>query len=113
DLYRAFFAPLKEWLARAGGVMAAELSLRYRSWRIDRGLQTYDDQVESALAVLGDQVMLERIRAEGWRVILDEAQDTDAKQFSVLVEIARPPGAEPGTWPVGPGPAPVPGHFCM
>jgi ATP-dependent exoDNAse (exonuclease V) beta subunit len=112
-LYRAFFAPLKEWLAQAGGVMAAELSVRYRSWRTDRGLQTYADQVESALAVLGDREMLERIRAEGWRIILDEAQDTDASQFSVLVEIARPPGAEPGTWPVGSGPAPRPGHFCM
>jgi ATP-dependent exoDNAse (exonuclease V) beta subunit len=113
DLFRAFFAPLKEWLAQAGGVMAAELSLRYRSWRTDRGLQTYDDQVESALAILGDREMLDRIRAEGWRVILDEAQDTDASQFSVLVEIARPPGAEQGTWPVGSGPAPRPGHFCM
>jgi ATP-dependent helicase/nuclease subunit A len=113
DLYRAFFAPLKDWLALAGGVMAAELSLRYRSWRTDRGLQTYDDQVESALSILGDRQMLDRIRAEGWRVILDEAQDTDASQFSVLVEIARPPGAEEGTWPVGSGPAPRPGHFCM
>ncbi len=113
DLYRAFFAPLKEWLAQAGGVMAAELSLRYRAWRVDRGIQTYDDQVESALSVLDDREMLESIRAEGWRIILDEAQDTDAKQFSVLVEIARPPGAERGTWPVGSGPGPRPGHFCM
>jgi ATP-dependent exoDNAse (exonuclease V) beta subunit len=113
EIYRALFAPLKEWLAQAGGAMAAELSLRYRSWRTGRGIQTYDDQVESAHSVLGDRLMLERIRAEGWRIILDEAQDTDAKQFSVLVEIARPPGAEPGTWPVGAGPAPVAGHFCM
>jgi ATP-dependent helicase/nuclease subunit A len=113
DLYRAFFAPLKEWLAQAGSVMAAELSLRYRAWRVDRGIQTYDDQVEGALSVLGDAEMLESIRRQGWRIILDEAQDTDAKQFSVLVEIARPPGAEPGTWPVGAGPPPLPGHFCM
>jgi ATP-dependent exoDNAse (exonuclease V) beta subunit len=113
ELYRAFFAPLKEWLAQAGGVMAAELSLRYRAWRVERGIQTYDDQVESALSVLEDKDMLESIRAEGWRIILDEAQDTDAKQFSVLVEIARPPGAKPGTWPVGSGPPPRPGHFCM
>ena len=113
DLYRRFFAPLKDWLAETGGVLAAELSLRYRSWRLERGIQTYSDQIETALAVLGDASMLERIRTEEWRVILDEAQDTDPKQFSVLVEIARPPGAQLHTWPAGGGAAPRPGHFCM
>ena len=113
DLYRRFFAPLKQWLAAAGGVMAAELSLRYRAWRADRGVQTYADQVETALAVLADASLLEKIRAEGWRVILDEAQDTDREQFDVLTEIARPPGAARGTWPDGGGPPPRPGHLCM
>lgn len=113
DLYRRFFAPLKAWLAEAGGVLAAELSLRYRSWRFERGIQTYADQIETAVALLDDTEMLERIRAEGWRVVLDEAQDTDKSQFAVLVEIARPPGAPLGTWPGGGGIGPRPGHFCM
>ncbi|HEY4988397.1 MAG TPA: UvrD-helicase domain-containing protein, partial [Opitutaceae bacterium] len=112
ELYRRLFTPLKGWLAQAGGVLAAELSLRYRSWRAERGIQTYADQLETALAVLADAGMLEQIRAEGWRVILDEAQDTDPKQFEVLVEIARPPGEPRGTWPGG-GAGPRPGHFCM
>src|ERR1700722_18527448 len=56
--------------------------------------------------------MLEAIRREGWRVILDEAQDTDPKQFAVLVEITRPPGAAYAAWP-GRGDGPRPGHFCM
>jgi ATP-dependent helicase/nuclease subunit A len=112
DLYRRFFAPLKQWLADAGGVLAAELSLRYGAWREERGFQTHADQVDTARAVLNDPRMLDSIRAEGWRVILDEAQDTDEKQFSVLVEIVRPPGAVPGTWP-GAGAGPRPGHFCM
>jgi ATP-dependent exoDNAse (exonuclease V) beta subunit len=113
DLYRRLFAPLKGWLAEAGGVLAAELSLRFRSWRLDHGVQNYADQIETALEVLADQPMLERVRAEGWRVLLDEAQDTDPKQFAVLVEITRPPGAPLGTWPAGAGPEPAPGHFCM
>lgn len=112
ELYRRFFAPLKQWLADAGGALAAELSLRYAAWRTEHGLQTHADQVETALAVLDETRMLERIRSEGWRVILDEAQDTDEKQFGVLVEIVRPPGAQPGTWP-GAGEGPRPGHFCM
>jgi ATP-dependent helicase/nuclease subunit A len=111
--YVQFFAPLKEWLGRAGGVLAAELSLRYRSWRLERGIQTYSDQLETALAVVDDAPMLEKIRAEGWRVILDEAQDTDPKQFEVLVEIARPPGARRATWPNEGGAGPRAGHFCL
>ena len=113
DLFRRLLAPLKDWLAEAGGVLAAELSQRYRAWRLDRGIQTYADQIETALSILDDAQMLERIRAEGWRVVLDEAQDTDPKQFAVLVEISRPPGAAQGTWPDGGGVAPRPGHFCM
>jgi ATP-dependent exoDNAse (exonuclease V) beta subunit len=113
DLYRRLLAPLKAWLAAAGGVLAAELALRYRDWRGDRGIQTYADQIETAVEILGDAELLEKVRAEGWRVILDEAQDTDPKQFSVLVEVARPPGAVIGTWPGGGGKGPRPGHFCM
>jgi len=112
-LYARLFAPLKSWLAGAGAVLAAELALRYRAWRLDRGVQTYADQVDAALAVLHDGAILERIRAEGWRVILDEAQDTDRQQFDVLVEITRPEGAPLATWPEGSGPGPRPGSFCM
>lgn len=112
-LYADFFAPVKAWLADAGAALAGELALRFRAWRFDRGVQTYADQVEAALAVLHDAATLERIRAEGWRVVLDEAQDTDPQQFAVLVEIARPPGAPLGSWPAGKGAGPRPGHFCM
>lgn len=113
ELVARWMGPLKRWLGDAAAALAAELALRYRTFRIDRGVQTYADQVEAALAVLRDRDTLERIRAEGWRIILDEAQDTDAQQFAVLVEIARPPGAELYSWPVGGGPGPRPGHFCM
>ena len=112
ELYVRFFAPLKGWLAEAGAVLAAELALRYRAWRFERGVQTYADQVEAALAVLQDAAILEKIRAEEWRVVLDEAQDTDPQQFAVLVEITRPPAAPLGAWP-GRGPGPRAGHFCM
>ena len=111
---RAWMAPLKRWLADAAAVLAAELAGRYREWRFDRGVQTYADQVDAALAVLHDDVLLDKIRDEGWRIVLDEAQDTDPQQFAVLVELARPRGARRGTWPVLPGAVPPrPGHFCM
>jgi ATP-dependent helicase/nuclease subunit A len=112
---RAWMAPLKNWLADAAAALAAELAERYRVWRFDRGVQTYADQIDAAMAVLRDDALLDRIRAEGWRVILDEAQDTDPQQFAVLVEIARPTGARRGEWPASTPavPGPRPGHFCM
>lgn len=115
-LAQAWMAPLKRWLADAAAVLAAELAGRYRAWRFERGVQTYADQIDAALAVLRDNALLDRIRREGWRIVLDEAQDTDPQQFAVLVEIARPPGAERGAWPgatAGTAAGPRPGHFCL
>ena len=62
-LYARLFAPLKSWLAGAGAVLAAELALRYRAWRLDRGVQTYADQIDAAMTVLQDAATLEKIRA--------------------------------------------------
>jgi ATP-dependent exoDNAse (exonuclease V) beta subunit len=113
ELAEAWMAPLKSWLADAAAVLAAELAGRYREFRFERGVQTYADQIDAVMTVLQDADTLDRIRADGWRVILDEAQDTDSQQFAVLVEITRPTGARVGTWPDGGGVAPRTGHFCM
>ncbi len=113
ELATAWMAPLKLWLADAGATLAAELATRYRAFRFERGVQTYADQVEAALRVLRQPAVLDAIRGEGWRVVLDEAQDTDAHQFAVLAEITRPVGAPLATWPTGGGEPPRPGHFCL
>lgn len=113
ELAEAWMAPLKRWLAAAAAALAGELAGRYRAWRFERGVQTYADQIDAAMAVLRDPPTLDRIRAEGWRVILDEAQDTDPQQFAVLAEVARAPGEPRGAWPSGGGAGPRPGHFCM
>jgi len=113
ELAQSWMAPLKNWLADTAAALTAELAERYRAYRAERGVQTYADQIDAAMAVLQNATTLDRIRADGWRVILDEAQDTDSQQFAVLVEIARPPGAEPATWPEGGGAPPRDGHFCL
>ena len=113
DLAAAWMKPLKTWLADEASVLAAELAGRYREYRFERGVQTYADQIDAAMTVLQNAETLDRIRADGWRVILDEAQDTDSQQFAVLVEIARSVGAMRGTWPTGGGAPPRVGHFCM
>src|SRR5215469_7755972 len=55
-----------------------------------------------------------RIRSNNYRVILDEAQDTDPQQFFVLLEVSRSTEAT-GAWMEDPAglAGPRPGHFCM
>lgn len=106
------FTPLRTWVAEAALCVAAEVQRDFRDFRVERGLVTYSDQVALADELLQHPTAARRLREENFRVILDEAQDTDPAQFSVLTEITRPPDAT-GRWlktEIGP---PQPGHFCM
>ena len=105
------FAPLRKWVTDSAMCVAAEVQRDYRDFRLTRGVVTYADQV-----ALADELMQhpagQRVREENFRVILDEAQDTDPAQFSVLTEIARPPETT-GRWLETETDPPRPGHFCM
>jgi len=106
------FTPLRTWVAEAALCVAAEVQRDFRDFRIERGLVTYPDQVALADELLQHPTASRRLREENFRVILDEAQDTDPAQFSVLTEITRPPDAT-GRWLETETAPPQPGHFCM
>ncbi|MFL6514541.1 MAG: UvrD-helicase domain-containing protein [Chthoniobacterales bacterium] len=106
------FQPLRAWVAQAALCIAAEVQRDFRDFRVERGLVTYPDQVALADELLQHPVAARRIREENFRVILDEAQDTDPAQFSVLTEITRPVDAT-GRWLIDEADPPRPGHFCM
>ena len=106
------FAPLRKWIDQASLCVAAEVQHDYRSFRIERGLLTYDDQVALALELIRHPKVGREIREKSFRVILDEAQDTDPRQFSLLLELSRPPDAD-GDWLENKTDPPRPGHFCM
>ena len=145
DFLRAWtdaFAPLRKWVTDSAICVAAEVQRDYRDFRLMRGVLTYADQIALADELMQHPIAGRRVREENFRVILDEAQDTDPAQFSVLTEIARPPEAT-GRWlenvvagvgdpgdadsvppeydPISAGPGsatpattpPRPGHFCM
>jgi ATP-dependent exoDNAse (exonuclease V) beta subunit len=112
EVWRAAIAPLRTWVADAALCVAAEVQRDFRNFRVERGLVTYPDQVALADELLQHPTAAQRVREEGFRVILDEAQDTDPAQFSVLTEITRPPGAA-GRWLETKDAPPRPGHFCM
>ena len=112
QLWQEKFAPLRKWICAAATCVAAEVQRDYLNFRLDHGLVTYDDQIALAEELLQHPVAAQRIREESFRVILDEAQDTEPLQFSVLLEVTRPPEAK-GLWLQDRHLGPRPGHFCM
>lgn len=112
QLWRQSLAPLRRWVADAALCVAAEVQREYRDFRLERGVVTYADQIALADELLQHPSAARRVREQNFRVILDEAQDTDPAQFSVLLEITRPPEAA-GRWLEARSDPPRPGHFCM
>jgi ATP-dependent exoDNAse (exonuclease V) beta subunit len=112
EVWQKAFSPLRKWICNLAACVAAEIQHDYREFRLERGLVTYDDQVALAKELLHHPIAGPRVREEGFRVILDEAQDTAPSQFDVLLEASRPPEAA-GIWPSEASHLPRAGHFCM
>lgn len=110
--WREAFAPLREWVNACALCVAAEVKRDYREFRMERAALTYADQIELAAELLRRPEVAARIRERGYRVILDEAQDTDPQQFFVLLEITREAEAA-GFWNKESEDQPLPGRFCM
>ncbi len=108
----AALGPVRDWVRRCSLKVAAEIADAYRVFRLTKGAINYDDQIALASALLRHPEAAHRIREKNYRVILDEAQDTDPTQFDLLLEIARPPAAT-GAWLETENAPPRPGHFCM
>ena len=108
------FRPLRDWVNACALCVAAEVQRDYREFRLERGLVRYADQVALAGELMRLPDVAPRVRDKNYRVILDEAQDTDPQQFFVLLEVARPPEAS-GAWmdELSGSVRPRPGHFCM
>jgi ATP-dependent exoDNAse (exonuclease V) beta subunit len=112
EIWRTTFAPFREWLCSCALRVAAQTAHQYREFRIRRGLLTYDDQVALASELLRLPSAARQIREREYRVILDEAQDTDVGQFHVLLECARPREAD-SDWQKSRAHPPAPGRFSM
>ena len=112
ELWAETFAPLRRWVNQTAICVAAEVQRDYRNFRLERGVVTYADQIALADELLQHPEAARRLRQLDPIVILDEAQDTDPAQFSVLLEITRPPEAT-GRWLQTRVDPPRPGRFCM
>ena len=111
-LWGAALGPVRAWMRRGALRIAAEIGGAYRDFRLAKGAVGYDDQIALASALLRQPEAARRIREKNYRVILDEAQDTDPAQFDTLLEITLPPDAN-GAWSDAESAPPRAGHFCM
>ncbi|MGI9087739.1 MAG: UvrD-helicase domain-containing protein [Chthoniobacterales bacterium] len=112
EIWERAFIPLRRWVNQTAICVAAEVQHDYRNFRLERGVVTYADQIALADELLQHPEAARRLRQLDHLVILDEAQDTDPAQFSVLLEITRPPDAT-GRWLEMRTDPPRPGRFCM
>lgn len=112
EAWQEVFSPLRAWRAEATRSIAAAVARNYARYRRRTGQFTFDDLIHFAEHLLDQPEACEMLRRRRWRVILDEAQDTDPSQFVVLTELTREPGAA-GRWLDGAEGGPLPGHFSM
>lgn len=113
EAWPAAFQPLRVWKSAITRYLAAQVAADFARFRRRSGELGFDDIIGLARRLLETPESRDLLRARNWRVILDEAQDTDPSQFVVLTEVARPVGA-PGVWlEDGESVGPRPGHFSM
>lgn len=87
-VWEAAFAPLHAWVRAAGLAYGRRIANAYADFRLTEAVMTYDDQVRLALEVLKDPRARAEIASDRISVLLDEAQDTDPRQFDVLLHVA-------------------------
>lgn len=112
ELCEIELAPARKWLRTATAAVAGGLYQDFRLWRVANGQLSYDDQVSLAAELFKHPEAARAIRECGYSVILDEAQDTDPAQFTLLMESARAVDAG-GAWDADGATPPEPGRFCM
>ena len=88
EIWRETFLPLHEWLRQAALTFGRRVANAYEAFRLSEAVMTYDDQVRLALRVLKLPAVQSELAAERISVLLDEAQDTDPRQFEVLRLVA-------------------------
>jgi ATP-dependent exoDNAse (exonuclease V) beta subunit len=88
EIWNATFAPVHHWLREAALTFGRRVANAYESFRLAEAVMTYDDQVRLALRVLELGPVRRELASEKLSVLIDEAQDTDPRQFEVLRRVA-------------------------
>ena len=88
QLWHETFSPLHDWLGEAAHAFGRQVANAYETFRLGEAAMTYDDQVRLAERLLDLREVQAELAEERNSVLLDEAQDTDPRQFQVLLRVA-------------------------
>lgn len=89
DICDDIFSELNKWKSSMVTNFITEISSRYRQYRIKYGKLRYDDLITCAVELLSNATVVQEIEKLPYRVLLDEAQDTDEQQFRLLLGISQ------------------------
>jgi ATP-dependent helicase/nuclease subunit A len=110
--FRNLLATL-EPVGRASLGLAVYYAHLLQEHRFQKGLLYYSDQIILAYRLLTNPSVRKDLLGRGYRILLDEAQDTDPWQFALLTELARRPDSPPFDWLSRPEQGPEAGRFSM
>lgn len=89
DLCDNVFGGLNKWRDSVVDYLITEIACCYRAFRITQGKLRYDDLISCAVELLFNETVIREIEGMPYRVLLDEAQDTDEQQFRLLLGISQ------------------------
>jgi ATP-dependent helicase/nuclease subunit A len=93
-------SPLQQAVTQAAFARAARLAGDFQDFRFSQGTLYFSDQIVLARRLLFDPALRRALLVRGYRILLDEAQDTDPLQFQLLTELARDSNSTPFAWPI-------------
>jgi superfamily I DNA/RNA helicase len=91
ECWQQALQPVWDWVSQATYAQAAQVAQAYHQYKIGQGLLTYDDILWHMAALATKPAFAQACAQAAYRVILDEAQDTDALQFAILLTLAGGP----------------------
>ncbi|MDR2777010.1 MAG: UvrD-helicase domain-containing protein [Puniceicoccales bacterium] len=77
------------WKQNSGKFFTANIVRLYRDFRITKGQLKYEDLINLSIDLLKHSTVIGEIENDPYRVILDEAQDTDIQQFRLLLGVSQ------------------------
>lgn len=79
--------PIRRWLETIGGILCNDMAWKYHHHKIADGFATFTDIRVGLQRLLSRPEILAQIRRRRYRILLDEAQDTDSMAFDLLLKL--------------------------
>ncbi|MDR2779098.1 MAG: UvrD-helicase domain-containing protein [Puniceicoccales bacterium] len=89
EICRSELKDFFRWKQNSENFFTEKISHLYQDFRIAVGQLKYEDLINLSIGLFRHPTVVKEIENDPYRVILDEAQDTDAQQFRLLLGISQ------------------------